>query len=165
MPNELEKKVQAARAKVLAEMPDVKPVSVGPSNSILSTLLGIPRQAVAVTNPFTGNVSYNPELLGSMNQDELENTLAHEFTHSRQAQNTPWLSTVKRMFMPNTNAPPKGATGPYDTPYYWTPEEMQAFQTERDRTSRLKLNVSDPVYGSMDIPLPSMKTRKKMGVR
>lgn len=166
MPNELEKRVQAARAKVLGEMPDVRQdVSVSPTNQFMDRILGIPRGTVATTNPFTGNVSYDPTLLGGMGQDELENTLTHEFTHTRQQQAEPWYKVAQKMFLPHPNYVPEGAKGPYDNNYYWNPEEMQAYQAERDRASRLKQNVSDPVYGSMDIPLPSMKTRKKMGVK
>jgi hypothetical protein len=164
MPNEQEKRVQAARLKILAEMPDVNQgVTVSPSNKFWDTLMGIPRNAAAVTSPFTGNVSYNPDLISSMSQDELENTLTHEFTHTKQAAAEPWYSIAKKMFMPHPNMVPEGAKGPYDNNYYWNPDEMAAFQAERDRSSRLKLNTSDPVYGSMDIPLP--KTRKKMGVK
>lgn len=147
-------------------MPDVRQsVSVSPTNQWMDRLLGIPKGTVATTNPFTGNISYDPTLMGAMGQDELENTLAHEFTHTRQQQAEPWYKVAQRMFMPHPNMVPQGATGQFDTNYYWNPDEMEAYQTERDRASRLKQNVPDPVYGSTDIPLPSMKSRNRMGVR
>jgi len=61
MPNPQDKQNQItnAIAKVRQEMPDVGPVSVSPSDSILSKWM-MPRGSNAVTNPFTGNITYDP---------------------------------------------------------------------------------------------------------
>jgi len=152
MPNELEKRIQAAKTKVLGEMPDVNPVSVSPSAGILDKLLGMRRNIMAITNPFTGNVSYNPSALEGQSDTDLEQLLAHELTHSRQAQNTPWYQTAMNAFMPQGS-------------YNQRPYEMEAFQNEKNRAIAQHLSMSDPITGATDIPLPSMKTRKKMGVQ
>lgn len=152
MPSDLEKQIQAARLKVLGEMPDVKPVDVSPTSGLLDTLLGMRKTTQAITNPFTGNVHYNPAALTGATPDEIEQMLAHEFTHSRQAQTTPWYKTAYNAFMPQG-------------PYAQRPYEMDAFQTEKDRASRLGLSMPDPVTGAMDIALPSPNLRKKMKVQ
>ena len=58
----IDESMQRAYAKVSGEMPDVKRVSVSPRQSSFLTNLFMPRGAYAVTNPFTGNITYNPDI-------------------------------------------------------------------------------------------------------
>jgi len=149
----LDESMQRALQKVLGEMPDVKRVSATPRGSSFMSKMFMPRGANAVTNPFTGNITYNPEMMQDMNSDELEQTMAHELSHVRQTQNIPWWKIASEILAPDEKVPP-GQTYPKDDPYYWRPREMEAFQFERDRANRLKLpNQVDPVLGTRDIPL------------
>lgn len=135
--------------KVKQEMPDQSQTSVEPSG-FLGKFLS--RGANASTNPFTGNVSYNPEVMQKMSPDEMENTFAHELTHSRQIQAKPWMqrfTDVGRSMLP-------GFLGGGDEEYYQRPREMEAYQAEKNRTSRLNLRgMQDPMTGARDINLPA----------
>lgn len=144
-------------------MPDVNPVTVSPSNSSLLSRIMMPRNTFATTNPFTGNISYNPEAMQGQSQQMIENTLAHELTHSRQAQQTPWYKTALGLFTPDEKPPVGNYSNP--EPYYWRPNEMEAFQAERNRARLQKQpGIPDPVYGSRDIQLPSPRRKPpKMG--
>jgi hypothetical protein len=169
MPSELEKRnklldesMQRAMTKVMAQYPGTKPVTVSPSSSSLITSLMMPRGAMAVTNPFTGNITYNRDAMEGQSDTDMEQTLAHELTHVRQTQNQPWWKTAASLFAPDEKVP-AGYTGTMNSPYYWRPREMEAFQTERDRAQQMNIpNYADPVTGSTDIRLPSMK-RKQSG--
>lgn len=168
--------MQRAYAKVSAEMPNVKRVQVSPRQSSLMTSLFMPKGAYAVTNPFTGNITYNPEMFEGQTQDDIEQTLYHELTHAGQMQNTPWyghlkevgsqmLDNVSTLWGGNEDKVPAGisASSPLNSPYYWRPREMEAFQAERDRATRNKIpNYVDPVLGTRDIPL--FPDRKKSGI-
>jgi hypothetical protein len=175
----LDESMQRAYAKVSAEMPDVKKVSVTPSSSSFYTSLLVPKGALAVTNPFTGNISYNPDSFEGQSQDEIENTIAHELTHVRQSQNTPWyghLADVANQLVQNTKGMlgmtredqvPEGipASSPLHDPYYWRPREMEAFQTEKDRAARMhQSNFVDPMLGTRDINLPAPIPKKQPGI-
>lgn len=141
-------------------MPDVKKVKVSPRESSFLTRFMMPRGATAVTNPFTGNITYNPEVMAGYTPDELEQVIAHELTHVRQTQNTPWWKTAGEIF-----------SMPFEEEYYKRPREMEAYQAERDRATRLKLpNMVDPVHGTRDIYLrpelgPSSNVRQKYAVK
>lgn len=173
----LDESMQRAYAKVSAEMPDVKRVSVSPRQSSFMTSLFMPRGAYAVTNPFTGNITYNPETFEGQTQDDIEQTLAHELTHVRQMQDTPWyghLAEIGNQMYQNTRGllgmstedqVPEGIKkgSATDNPYYWRPREMEAFQAERDRATRKKIPYYvDPVLGTRDINLYA--PRKKPGI-
>jgi hypothetical protein len=159
----LDESMQRAYAKVSAEMPDVKKVSVTPSTSMLGRFF-MPRGAMAVTNPFTGNVMYSPDAMQGQSQDDMEQTIAHELTHTRQSMNEPWyehaVDIVKSLNPWGDEKVPEGIQkgSILDNPYYWRPREMEAFQAERDRAQRNKIPYYvDPVLGSRDIMLPSQK--------
>lgn len=165
----LDESMQRAYAKVSAEMPDVKRVSVSPRQSSWLTNMMMPRGAYAVTNPFTGNITYNPDMFEGQTQDDIEQTIAHELTHTRQSQNTPWyghLADIANSLNPwGDEKVPEGIKpgSTLDNPYYWRPREMEAFQAERDRATRNKIPYYvDPVLGTRDIMLPS--PRKKTGI-
>lgn len=160
----IDESMQRAYQKVSGEMPDVKPVSVTPRQSSFLTNLFMPRGAYAVTNPFTGNITYNPDMMVGQSPVDMEQTLAHELTHTRQTQNQPWYKTIAEMFMPDEKVPAGiPASSSLNNPYYWRPREMEAFQAENDRTRKLGLPIySDPVLGTRDIMLPPEK--KKSGI-
>lgn len=152
--------MQRALAKVQGEMPDVKQVSIGPSG-FLSRLF-MPKSTLATTNPFTGNIGYNPEAMAGVGQDELENTIAHELTHVRQTQNVPWYKKIMDMVSP-VESTPSIASGSMNSPYQWRPSEMEAFQTERDRTLAHHLpDMRDPQTGMGDIMLVKPRPKKQV---
>lgn len=150
--------MQRTLAKVQGEMPDVKRVTVTPSDSSFLSRLMMPRGAEATTNPFTGNISYSPTTMRGMDPMGMEQTMTHELTHSRQAQNTPWYRTMLDAFKPDITVPSGITSGSVmDNPYLWRPNEMEAFQSERDRVKRLGLSMPDPVTGARDIILPKSR--------
>jgi hypothetical protein len=161
--------MQRAYAKVSKEMPDVKSVSVTPSSSSFLSKFFMPRGANAVTNPFTGNISYNPEMIGNQgyNQNDIEDILAHEMTHVRQTQDVPWYKMLGQIFSPKPQVPagiPEGS--PTNASYYWQPHELEAYQTERNRMmAQHRPNPVDPIYGTRDIVLPPQKVINKVGGR
>lgn len=153
--------MQRALAKVQGEMPDVKKVSVSPGGGILSKLF-LPKSTLAVTNPFTGNITYDPAEMMNISPDEQENTIAHELTHVRQTQNQPWYKTLMSMVSPVERAP-NIASGSMDSAYAWRPSEMEAFQTERDRTLAHHLpNMRDPQTQMGDIMLVKPRPKKQV---
>lgn len=155
--------LQQAFQRIQGENPDVGPVSLSQSspNSLSGLLMAI-RNAEAFINPFTGNITYDPAQAAGMSPTEQDQMLTHELTHSRQAQQTPWYQTLWDSIT-GSNSVPKGATGSVgNTPYYWKPDEMEAFQAERDRATRLGLpNYRDPVTGMGDITLAAPRANSK----
>ena len=134
--------------KVKKEMPDQAQTSIEPSG-FLGKFMS--RGANASTNPFTGNVNYNPEAMQFDSPEENENTFAHELTHSRQIQAKPYLTRftdVAKSMLP-------GFLGGGEEDYYHRPRELEAFQAEKDRTSRMGLRgMPDPMTNRGDIELP-----------
>jgi hypothetical protein len=149
--------MQRALKKVQSENPGTKNITLSPRGSSPITSLMMPRGAEAVTNPFTGNITYNPEMMEGKSNTDMEQTLAHELTHVRQTQNTPWWKTAASLFAPDEKVPagiPQNS--PMNDPYQWRPREMEAFQTERDRAATQKIPYYvDPVTGSRDLQLPN----------
>ena len=167
----IDESMQRAYTKVSGEMPDVKKVSVSPRGSNLLTGLMMPRQSFAVTNPFTGNITYDPDMMVGQSPTDMENTLAHELTHVRQTQNMPWyqhmMSIGQNMLGMDRGQTPAGLnqSSPLNNEYYWRPSEMEAFQTEKNRTLNQGLDVPDPMTGSRDIILPSKRKEVDTGPR
>jgi hypothetical protein len=159
----LDESMQRAYQKVSGEMPNVKPISVSPSNSSLLTKVFTPRGANAVSNPFTGNMTYNPSMINDMgySQFDKEQILAHEMTHTAQTQDMPWYKKLGDIFGQQTNelmhnTVPKeiSENSVLNNPYYWRPHEQEAYQAERDRATRLHTpNYVDPIFGTRDIQL------------
>lgn len=151
----LDESMQRALTKVQGEMPSVKKINIAPSESNFLTRVFMPRGANAVTNPFSGNIFYNPEQMQDMNPNETENVIAHELTHTDQTQNIPWWQLVKEVFTPGEQVPKEiGPSSPLNNPYYWRPRELEAFQTEKDRILAKRLPwMRDPMTGRVDIPL------------
>lgn len=137
--------------KVRQEMPDQAETPIEPAGPIGRFFGG---NAIATASPWTGSVSYNPEAMSKLSPPEIENTLAHELTHSRQIQNTPYWQrplNVIRSMIPGM-----------DESYYQRPREMEAYQTERDRNLRLGQSLPDPVTGGQDIQLPPVSRRRSV---
>lgn len=136
-------------------MPGVKKIAVSPSSSSLLTKLFTPRGANAVSNPFTGNMTYNPHMMGDLSQFDKEQITAHELTHTGQTQNIPWYKMLTQIFSPDEKVPVGiSATSNLNNPYYWRPHELEAYQAERDRATRLKTpNYVDPITGGRDYSL------------
>lgn len=155
----LDDSMQRVLQKVLGQMPDVSPITM--SSQSPGPLSIMPKNAMATTNPFTGNIHYNPAMIQGQSQDEIGNTVAHELTHSRQAQNTPWWRTAMGLFQPDVKVP-QGITpgSTLDNPYVWRPSELEAFQTERNR-QMMQPNPVDPVYGTRDINLVKGPSRMR----
>ena len=75
----------------------------------------------AATDPWSGNVSYNEDVLRRLPRNEIVDTMAHELTHTRQLANTPWY---KRPFAYSSQV---------STPYRQRPWEQEAYGTEAKR--------------------------------
>lgn len=149
--------MQHTVTNVSRDMPDVRPVTMTAG----APIVGMPRGALAVTNPFTGNISYDPAAMQTLTPDEVGNTVAHELTHARQAQTTPWYQTALGLFSRDANVPSGVTPGSVlDNPYEWRPNELEAFQTERDRQMR-QADPVDPVYRTRDINLPASSALRK----
>src|SRR5882724_8878305 len=125
----LEQQIAAAKEQMGKEMPDVANTTVQPMGLIGSLISGAKDKltggtTMALTNPFTGSISYNPAALQGQPQSAVEDMLAHELTHTRQARDKSLLSKLgnsARTFFSGTE------------PYGQTPDELEAFQTEADR--------------------------------
>lgn len=155
----IDESMQRALRKVLAERPDIKPVSVSSSSAPSSflTRMMMPRGSIATTNPFTGNITYNPDMMAGQDPEQV---MVHELTHSKQAQTTPWYKTAMSLFSPDEKVPSGiSPNSSLNDPYQWRPRELEAFQAERDRSSSMGMSTPDPVTGARDIQLPSMKKR------
>lgn len=160
----LDESMQRAYSKVSKEMPDVKKISVSPSTSGLLSSIFTPRGANAVSNPFSGNMIYNPNMMGDMNQFDQEQVIAHEMVHTKQMQDMPWYKKIGEILF-NRGDVPEGipATSNLNNPYYWRPHELEAYQAERDRARRLKTpNYIDPITGGRDYSLHPKYTPKKI---
>jgi len=130
MPSSVEQKIALARQKMMSEMPDVADkTNIGPMNWLEKAI--VPSNAVAVTSPWTGGISYNPSMMEGRAQNDIDSDLAHELTHTRQikSQSIPqrFLSGLKNAFSPSSD-------------YNWRPNELEAFQTEKDRALKLGLS-------------------------
>jgi len=167
--------MQRAYQKVSKEMPDVKPVTVSPRGASFMTSMFMPKGAYAVTNPFTGNITYNPDTMADQSQQDMEQTIAHELTHTRQSQGggilghlrdvgDQMVQNVKGIWGGNEDKVPAGISpnSPYHDPYYWRPREMAAFQAERDRALNQHFSAPDPIDQSRDIMLPGPPIKRPM---
>lgn len=135
--------------KIRAENPDVSDVAIQEAGPIARFFAG--HKARAVASPWTGNVTYFPERMQGMSQDEIENVMQHELQHTRQ---TRQLNPLQRLMMVGRNM-----LG-MEEEYGRRPRELEAFQAEKDRSRRLGLNLPDPYTGARDIQLPPMSKRR-----
>lgn len=128
-----------AQQRMRQEMPaEMAGASITPGTGISGMMM--PKGAYATTWPLSGNITYSPTALGGQNQDFVENTLAHELTHRRQiqqAQQQPlWqraISGLQGLFGPSWQYPIQPGEKVPDN-YQPNPLELEAFQTEADRT-------------------------------
>src|SRR5215510_14177382 len=108
----------------------------------------------ASTNPFTGGVSYKPEQL--QDPTDLRAALAHENVHAQNLQQMGALQRIGNMLgmihSNMTSTPQELAPGSIlNKGYYWNPEELQAFQAQKDILRNT--NRPDPMTGRGDIQL------------
>lgn len=168
MPNPTDPRVQAALAKVRQEMPGITgPLDVSPSPGILpSSLLPGSDMTPVMTTDSSNRINYSPSMISNMNSTDLENTLAHELTHvgqNQQNEQLPWYQKVLNMFQPSPTepqvpAPIRGTGTNLDNSFYWRPNEMEAYQTMKDRALKQRQPFqSDPMTQRMDIYLPPEK--------
>lgn len=149
--------INSVLARVKAEMPGAAGVDVQPFGIVGSALAGLRSalgggQVQAITNPFTGSVSYDPSVVQGMDETEAGDMLAHELTHSKQAQGRSYLDTIKGFFAPGS--------------YGQDPNEMEAFQVEHQRQARQgRTPGPSPSFTGApvgtDINLPAMAGLKK----
>lgn len=151
----LQARIQSAYDTVSRQMPDVRAVSVSAGRGDEAD------PALMNTNLYTGNISYNPARVADKSDQELQELMAHELTHARQAQNTPWYQTAYRQLVGDNNAVPESMKGTkLDDPYYWTPIEQEAFQAQRDRmVASGRPAQRSPTTQRYDIYLPSERKR------
>lgn len=141
--------MQQAIRKVRGENPDMARTSIQPGGFISGPAMhGL--NASGLTNPFTGNIYYDPSSYERMQPNERENALTHELMHSRQITDQSYLARLMNLGKQFFTSP---------EPYYERPNEMQAFQSERNRSLNLGLDMPDPVTGKRDIQLPSSTKR------
>jgi hypothetical protein len=139
--------MQQVIKKVRGENPDMAGTSIQPAGPISQTVMG---NASGFANPLTGNIYYDPNAYQGMSPDIRENALTHELMHSRQINNQSYLDRLMNAGR-NFFTPPE--------PYYERPNEMGAFQAERDRSLSHHLDTPDPITGRTDIQLT--RPRKK----
>jgi len=151
VPDNIQKKklptFEESLGNVRSEMPDVSNVPVQPYGFLGKAFMS---GSQAFTNPLTGSVYYNPERIQQGNPNDTENMLTHELTHSRQVLGQPFsqrLMGVARSLLPAGDS------------YQERPNEMAAFQAERDRTLSHHLDMPDPMTMRTDITLPVSKRR------
>jgi|SRR5215467_3173435 len=143
--------MQSALTRALNKMPGVqRPILMPSSDNILTR--SIPGDFEARTGRYTGHILYNPDAVAGKSPQEMDDLMTHELTHTRQAQTTPWWRQLMNTY---SNRPPAGlpANSPINNAYSWNPQEMEAFQNERNQNV-LTPGYSDPQTGARDIPLP-----------
>jgi hypothetical protein len=130
MADTLEQQIAKAKAKLALEMPDVAGIPIEPQgmlDKLAAQIKGamIGGQVGAVTDPKTGAITYSQTALQGHSQPEIEDILAHELIHSRQAKANPQgiLQTIGGLFGPHFS-------------YGQDPAEMEAYQYEHDRAAR-----------------------------
>lgn len=126
------------------ENPNLAPVeSYGPISRLLNS----------GANAYVGggnSIYVNPANMGSMNPQQVADTLAHEQTHINQKQGTsPTMNFLRAMF-----SGPRG-------PHYQRPDEMEAYQVEAQRRARMgrpaepRQNMFGQTVTPQDVNLPA----------
>jgi hypothetical protein len=113
----------------------------------LDKLMGNDKRTYATTSPWTGKVSYSPETLGTLGQNDINSTLAHELTHTKQVQNLPFMDRMVnglKSFLPQPA-------------YHDRPNEQEAFQAEKD------YGLANHIPQEGDINLPAINNLRKLG--
>lgn len=139
--------MELAKRQLQAEMPkETAAATVEPMTAWDRMLfLGRPASVYAFTSPFN-HVKYDPDLMKQNSQTANTDILAHELTHVRQNQRTPVLSQLWDLIAGPLTEP--------DVPYGQRPEELEAFQTERDRALAQ--------HRVPDLPFPSFSGQRTL---
>lgn len=146
--------IEMAKRKMSQEMPEeYKSASIKPMGPISRFFFG--GRADALTTPFN-TIYYDPGMTQGRNQPRVEDILAHELTHVRQNNQLPMIPRLMQLF--------KSSNGDYQQ----RPNEMEAYQTEKDRILRdhrpgnpfvPQFGENSPV-GQGDIPLPTKHAKR-----
>lgn len=141
---EFDARMNLAKDKMRQEMPnEMAQSSINPTGPFGRVMHGLVQKAiggvpVATTGPF-GGISYNPEVMKGMSQNEIEATLAHELTHVGQYKKTPVMQRLLQSIMPQQEEGLPEETKKsyrmqgYDPAYRGKSTEMEAYQTETNR--------------------------------
>ncbi len=143
-PDNTQLMVEMAKRQLAKDMPaESKAATIGPMSTTYQLLSGgVPRGVTAVTGPLNG-IRYDPDELKGMNQTQVNDVLAHELTHVRQnLRQSSYQNLVDLLMRPFQT----------ELPYGQQPEEMEAFQTERDRSLK--------EHRPQSMPIPSFQGGK-----
>ena len=157
MPDPLQtvaQQVALAKAKMAQEYPDQAGASIEPMGAIGRFFAG---PSYARTNPFTGNVSLNEPAMQGLSQNEVDQILAHELTHTRQAQAMPLSQKLMLPINGLMNSLGDLTGGKIGTPYAQRPEEMEAFGTEADRANAQHLDIPGDIWLPPDPAVQALK--------
>ena len=174
---EFDNRMALAQSKMRQEMPNemananIQPTGLfgGLKDKLVAKVIG--GTPVATTGPF-GGITYNKDLLSKMDQNELEDTLAHELTHVGQYSSGPpgqqtlsfghgIMNTLKGMLPKQDEGLPIEtqkfySSRGYDPSYRGSVNEMQAYGKEDQR----RMDRGDIMRPGEDIQLFSPKPKK-----
>jgi len=109
--------------KILAkEAPDIATTPIQPYGAL--SRLTAPQAEGYVVPGFGKTIYINPELMKGKSDQEVADTLLHELTHVRQNKSRSVIDNILQTF---------GQQGPYGQ----RPDEMEAFQAEADRRTKM----------------------------
>lgn len=116
--------VQEAMKILQAEEPDFDPSIVGPKTGFPGVgMMQVPPGAQAAATPF-GNIRYDPAALEGQQPEDVADTLLHEYTHVKQMQPRGVVGQILQMVSERL-------------PYGQRPDEIEAWQAERNRRARM----------------------------
>lgn len=138
-PEVLPQNVTEGIAKLKGEAPDISSTSIGMMGGIAQHLLP---GAEGWTSPM-GGISLNPEMMKGKSADEVGDTLLHELTHVHQAKQRGVIGQVLATLMDKL-------------PYGQKPDELEAFQSEADRRTRMG---RAPIFGTPNFADAGQATR------
>jgi hypothetical protein len=141
------KNLSEAMRILKAEAPDFDPSIVGSKSRIPGIgAFQVPAGAEAAATPF-GNIRYDANMLKDKPPQEIADTLLHELTHVRQAKPRGAMGQIYKMIKDGIVE---------RLPYGQRPDEMEAFQAEADRRTRMG---RAPLYGTPHFLDDSVETR------
>jgi hypothetical protein len=117
--------VQEAMRLLQAEEPGFDPSIVGPKTALpLVGTFQVPPGAQAAATPF-GNIRYDPTQLEGQSAQDVADTLLHEYTHVKQMKPRGVIGQILQMVTEK------------NLPYGQRPDEIEAWQAERQRRNRM----------------------------
>lgn len=131
--------VQEATKRLAADAPDIQKTPVKAFGALSKLLMP---HAEAYVSPM-GTIYANQDRLKDQDPETVADTLLHELTHVRQKNSRTPFQTLMEYFNQ------QGAYGQ-------RPDEMEAFQAEADRRTRMG---RAPIYGTPDFLTPTQATR------